>query len=142
MQSQSNRALGLAGLLALAAAAGCSGGSAGTAGNAPTSTAPTDAATSGVYKGTITSTSSGQGVPILAMVGPDGQSAWMSADGRVWSGAMPTTGTHFDVSLMGRMHAGSTFPDGSNAAMWTMNVDHVTGQMSGRLVPATLATSA
>jgi hypothetical protein len=68
----------------------------------------------------------------MALVGPDGQTAWMSTDGRVWSGAMPLTGAHFDVSLMGRMYAGATFPDGSTAGAWTMHVDHATGQMSGR----------
>jgi hypothetical protein len=129
-----NRALALASLAVVTLAAGCGGGGSGTssAGN-PTSK---DTATPGVYKGTITSTTTGQTSPVLAMVGSAGQAAWMSADGRVWSGTMPTTSAHFDVSMMGRMYPGATFPDGSTNATWTMNVDHAQGQMAGHYTGA------
>jgi hypothetical protein len=119
----------LASLAFVTLAAGCGGGGSGT--SAPATPTSKDT-TPGVYKGTITSTTTGQTSPVLAMVGSAGQAAWMSADGRVWSGTMPATGAHFDVSMMGRMYPGATFPDGSTNATWTMNVDHVAGQMSGR----------
>lgn len=129
MNTTSTRALALACVFALGLAAGCGGGSSGAGGSdAPP---PTNATTAGVYKGTITSTATGQSTQVVGLVGENGQTTWMSTDGRVWDGVMPMTGTHFDVSLMGHMYAGSTFPDGSHAGMWTMNVDHSTGKMSG-----------
>lgn len=132
MQNQSNQRGFLACAAVLMLASGCGGGSGGTASSAPSGTTGKAAATAGIYKGTITSTVSGQATPVVAMVGEDGQTTWMGTDGHVWSGAMPMTGTHFDASLMGRLYAGATFPDGSTAGMWTLHVDHAGGQMSGR----------
>jgi hypothetical protein len=131
MKNLSIRVLALACLSAMSIAAGCGGGSSGAGGSDPSSTPSTNATTAGVYKGTITSTATGQSTQVVALVGANGQTTWMSTDGRVWDGTMPMTGAQFDASLMGHMYTGSTFPDGSHAGMWTMNVDHSSGQMSG-----------
>jgi hypothetical protein len=125
----------LAAVAVVTLAAGC-GGSGGSGASAAAPSASTKTTTPGVYKGTITSTATGVTTPVLAMVGSAGEAAWMSADGRVWSGTMPTTGAHFDVSMMGRMYPGASFPDGSTNATWMMNVDHVQTQMSGRYTGA------
>lgn len=139
MKFESNRVLAITSFVLLALTAGCGGGSgSGASGTTPTGggsggvTPPKTAASTGVYKGTITSTTTGQTTPVLAMVGPDGAARWMSTDGRVWTGTMPMTGAKFDASLMGRMYTGATFPDGSTAGTWTMNVDVASGRMSGQ----------
>jgi hypothetical protein len=117
----------------------CGGGSSGSDGSPssgsppPTATAP---ATAGVYKGTITSTTTNaQPVPVIALTGPDGHSAWMTADGRVWSGQIPQTGSRFEASFSGHMYDGLHFPDGTNHGTWSMTVDHratgMTGQFHG-----------
>ena len=129
MQLQSTRVPTVACLCAAALAAACSGG--GSGGTDASAASVQDATTAGVYSGTLTSTSTGQTTRIVAMVDANGQTAWMSTDGRVWSGEMPRSGAHFDVSLTGHMHAGSTFPDGTTVGPWTMNVDHPNGGMSG-----------
>lgn len=138
MQITSNRILTATCIAILTLAAGCGGSGGSDAATSGTSSTSGDngsttkaATTAGVYDGTITSTTTGQSTSMMGMVGTDGQALWMSTDGRVWNGTMPATGAHFDVSLMGRMYTGATFPDGSNAGDWMMNVDHVSGHMSG-----------
>ncbi len=101
---------------------------------APSSpTTPTAATTPGVWKGTISSTTSGQSASVVALTGSDGHSVWMSSDGRVWSGPVPLTGDHFNAAFSGHMSEGDHFPDGTNHGTTSMMVDHhSTGTTSGR----------
>ena len=120
----------------LSACGGGSGSSDGSPSSDPSPPAATAPVTAGVFKGTITSSATTtQPVSVIAMTGPDGHSTWMSADGRVWSGHVPQTGSHFDASFSGHMYDGLHFPDGTNHGTWTMTVDHratgMTGQFHG-----------
>ena len=120
----------------LSACGGGSGSSDGSPSSDPSPPAATAPVTAGVFKGTITSSATTtQPVSVIAMTGPDGHSTWMSADGRVWSGHVPQTGSHFDASFSGHMYDGLHFPDGTNHGTWTMTVDHratgMTGQFNG-----------
>jgi hypothetical protein len=109
----------------------CGGGSGASDDSPPPGAAAP--ATAGVYKGTITSTATtAQPVSVIAMTGPDGHSTWMSGDGRVWSGHIPQTGSHFDATFSGHMYDGSHFPDGTNHGTWSMTVDHRTTGMTGQ----------
>lgn len=103
---------------------------AGSAGTPPTTTAAT---TPGVWKGSIVSTTTGQSSMVVALTSPDGHSAWMTTDGRVWSGQVPMTGDHFDATFSGHMYDGVHFPDGTNHGTASMMIDqHSTSAMSGR----------
>jgi len=116
--------------------AGCGGGGSGSSGAAPdagsptsptsplTATTPTKATTPGVWKGTITSTATGQTSSIVALTGHDGQSVWMTTDGRVWGGQLPMSGDHFNATLSGHMYDGVHFPDGTNHGTASMMIDH------------------
>lgn len=109
--------------------AGCGGGggssSAAPVAGSPTSpTPPTAATTPGIWKGTITSATTGQTAPIVALTGHDGHSVWMTADGRVWGGLLPMSGDHFDATFDGHMHDGVHFPDGTNHGTASMTIDH------------------
>jgi hypothetical protein len=122
--------------VSLALLSACGGGS-GSPASPPPSGSPSPvtspAATVGIYKGTITSTATtAQPVSIVALTGPDGHSMWMSTDGRVWSGQMPQTGSHFDATFDGHMYEGAHFPDGSNHGSWSMTVDHPATGMHGQ----------
>ena len=131
----------LAASLALSACGGGGDSNAGT-GVSPTtpptgspSTPPssTSATTSGAWKGSITSTTTGQSTPVVALTGPDGHSVWMTTDGRVWSGQVPMSGASFDAMFTGHMYDGAHFPDGTNHGPASMMVDHHgAGTMSGR----------
>jgi len=67
----------------------CGGGSSSTTPSSPPTgsgsgpTTPTAATTPGVWKGTITSTTTGQSASVVALTGADGHSVWMTTDGRV-----------------------------------------------------------
>jgi len=111
-------------------ACGGGGGSSGTTpsptaiGAPPSATTPTAATTPGVWKGTITSTTTGHSAAVVALTGSDGYSAWMTTDGRVWSGHIPVTGDHFDAAFSGHMYEGDHFPDGTNHGTTSMMIDH------------------
>jgi hypothetical protein len=117
------------------ALAGCGGGS----GTAPDGTSPTNppaattATTPGLWKGAITSTATGQTSHVVALTGHDGHSVWMTTDGRVWSGQVPSHGDHFNAEFAGHMYEGAHFPDGTNHGTTVMMVDHHTvGATNGR----------
>lgn len=80
--------------------------------------------TPGVWKGTISSTTTGQTVPVVALTGQDGHTAWMTTDGRVWHGELPLHGDQFNSTLTGHMYDGVHFPDGTNHGTATMTVQH------------------
>jgi|PlaIllAssembly_1097288.scaffolds.fasta_scaffold28132_3 hypothetical protein len=125
----------LAAALALTACGGGGGAdSSATSGAGPTSPPATTAATtSGVWKGSIVSTTTGQASSVIALTGADGHSAWMTTDGRVWSGQFPMTGDHFNATFSGHMYDGVHFPDGTNHGTTSMMVDHHSGSAtSGR----------
>jgi hypothetical protein len=93
------------------------------------------AATAGVWKGSIVSTSTGQSSPVVALTGFDGHSVWMAADGRVWSVQVPSSGDHFDATFSGHTYDGQHFPDGTNHGTYSMMVDrHSTAATSGRFM--------
>jgi hypothetical protein len=130
-----------AGLALTACGGGGSGSSAPTAGPitmpAPTGGTPpvtsTKATTPGVWKGTISSTTTGQGASIVALTGHDGHSMWMTTDGCVFHGQVPLGGDHFDASFTGHMYEGDHFPDGTNRGTASMRIDHhSTAVTSGR----------
>lgn len=113
------------------------GGSSATSGNpggtGSTPPPPTSSSTApGVWKGTITSTTTGQASTVLGMTGNTGQSFWMTPDGRVWNGQMPLTGTQFNTTMTGYMYPGSHFPDGSNYGPSSMMFDYSGGVWSGQ----------
>ena len=102
-------------------------------GATPSPATPTAATTPGVWKGTITSTTTGQSASVVALTGKDGHSVWMTTDGRVWSGQVPMTGDHFNATFSGHMYEGAHFPDGTNHGTTSMMVDqHSTATTSGR----------
>jgi hypothetical protein len=127
MNLTTSRTTPLASLAVATLLAGCGGGSGGDGTNAPTSgtTPPTAAApTVGVWKGTISSSTTGQTAQVVTLTGHDGHSVWMTTDGRVWSGQVPQTGSHFDATFTGHMHEGAQFPDGTNHGSATMSFEH------------------
>jgi hypothetical protein len=135
MNIRSNSFIRLSAVAAGLALTACGGGgsdaSAPTGGTPPVTT--TNSTTPGVWKGTINSTTTGQGASIVALTGHDGHSVWMTTDGRVFHGDLPLNGDHFDASLIGHMHEGELFPDGTNRGTTSMQVDHhSTGASSGR----------
>jgi hypothetical protein len=125
----------IAASLALTSCGGGGGGdSSKTSGAGPTAPPATTAATTpGVWKGSIVSTTTGQTSSVVALTGADGHSAWMTTDGRVWSGQVPMTGDHFDTTFSGHMYDGVHFPDGTNHGTASMKIDHHTASTtSGR----------
>jgi len=119
--------------------AGCGGGGSGSSGAAPEAgsptspTPPTTATTPGVWKGTITSTATGQASSVVALTGHDGRSVWMTTDGRVWGGQLPMSGGHFDATFDGHMYDGAHFPDGTNHGTASMMIEqHSASATSGR----------
>lgn len=111
-----------AGLVLVACSGGGSGDGSSTAGPGPVT--PTKDSTAGVWKGSLSSTATGQTVPVVALTGNDGHTAWMAADGRVWHGEMPLSGDQFNSTLTGHMHDGAYFPDGTRHGVATMSVQH------------------
>jgi len=115
------------------ALAGCGGGSGSTgtsggntSGTPPAPTTPTSqtATTPGVWKGTVSSTATGQSAQVVGMTTHEGHSLWMTTDGRVWSGDVPLHGDHFDATFTSHMYEGEHFPDGTNHGATTMRVNH------------------
>ena len=132
-------AMTLAAVALTVTACGGGGGNSGTTpspaptGATPSPATPTAATTPGVWKGTITSTTTGQSASVVALTGKDGHSVWMTTDGRVWSGQVPMTGDHFNATFSGHMYEGAHFPDGTNHGTTSMMVDqHSTATTSGR----------
>lgn len=119
----------------------CSGGgshTSSTPGTDPTgssssgSTSKT-ASTTGLWKGTITSGTTGQSSTMVALIDVDGHSAWMTTDGRVYDGTMPMTGDQFVAQMIDHMEDGSHFHDGTNLGPGSMMVDsHSSAMMNGR----------
>jgi len=137
MKTQTRLHSGLATLTACLALIGCGSGSSGnssatlpTATPPTTTTTPTDPSTSaasrttGLWKGSVASSTTGQTSVVVALTGHDGHSVWMTADGRVWDGQVPTSGDHFSSTFVGHMHDGARFPDGTNHGPTSMMVDH------------------
>lgn len=91
---------------------------------APPPAASTTSTTPGLWKGTISSTTTGQTTAVVALTGHDGHTVWMTTDGRTWDGQLPLHGDHFEATLDGHMHEGAQFPDGTNHGSATMSVDH------------------
>jgi hypothetical protein len=106
----------------------CGGGSGSSASGGPSGT-PTPAATAGLWKGTVTSSTTGQSTLVVAMTDAAGHSVWMTTDGRIYDGSMPTSGTSFQWPMTGYMDAAGHFPDGTNFGMGTMTVDEQTATM-------------
>jgi hypothetical protein len=102
----------------------------GTEATAPTP-ASTTATTPGVWKGTITSTTTGRSSTALGLIATNGQSFWMTTDGRVWNGQMPVSGTQFNTTMAGHMYAGDRFPDGSNYGPSSMMFGYSSGMWGG-----------
>jgi hypothetical protein len=127
MKTRSNPIAALAIITAGSLLAGCGGGGGSNADTTPTAgtTPPTAAApTAGAWKGTIVSTTTGQSSQVVALTGHDGHSVWMTTDGRVWSGQVPLSGSHFDATFSGHMHEGAQFPDGTSHGSASMAFDH------------------
>lgn len=124
------RACALACASFLLAACGGGGGS-GSSSSGGSSGTPTTT-TAGLWKGTLTSSTTGQSSLVVAMTDSDGHSAWMTTDGRVYDGSMPMTGENFQYSMTGYMDASGHFADGTNYGMGTMTIDtHTASMMSG-----------
>lgn len=132
--------------LALSACGGGGGGTDGSPTAAPSPTQPPSGSnpppttakvtTPGVWKGTMTSSTTGQTTPVVALTGHDGQSTWMTTDGRIWHGQVPMSGDHFNATFNGHMYEGAHFPDGTNHGPSSIMVDHhtestTTGHYSG-----------
>jgi hypothetical protein len=143
MRHASSPLLSLA-VLAVLTAAGCGGGggAAGpaatpagpsTTGTTPTGpTATTQAATVGVWEGTVTSQVTGQSVPMMGFADASGTGAWVMADGRVFGGPMPAAGAA-TAMLGAHMGPAGRFPDGSMLGPMQMTIDGAApGMMDGR----------
>jgi hypothetical protein len=87
--------------------------------------------TSGVFKGTVTSTTTGGTTTMVGLTAPNGHSVWMTTDGRVFDGTLPTSGTGFDAHMAGYMYPASHFPDGGNYGPSTMHMGYGGGTWSG-----------
>src|SRR4051794_2527621 len=115
--------------LATLAVAACGGG-----GSSPTSiesgrsggTSGSTKTTPGVWQGTVTSPTTGQST-MVGLTNATGQSVWMTADGRVWSGQIPTTGDQINATMAGYMYPGNRFPDGSAYSSTSMMFDYGSG---------------
>jgi hypothetical protein len=114
----------LAAGFALAACSGGGGGSEGSSTNVPVPDTTTKDTTPGVWKGTISSATTGQTASVVALTGHDGHTVWMATDGRVWHGQVPLHGDRFDATLTGHMYEGAQFPDGTNHGTFDMAIEH------------------
>lgn len=131
MKTRILRSTGLAIVTASLLLAGCGGGSSNDP--EPSGSGGTASPTPGVWKGTITSTTTGLASPVVALTGNDGHSVWMSSDGRVWSGQLPLHGDRFDATFSAHMHEGLHFPDGTSHGLASMEFErHSTTGTSGR----------
>src|SRR5690606_1162980 len=70
---------------------------------------------------------------VVGLTNTSGHSVWMTTDGRVWTGPLPTTGTQISVNMAGYMYPGRQFPDGSNYGTWSMMGNYASGAWSGKL---------
>jgi len=125
-------------LISLAAltVAACGGGSSSPASGNTADTGNTggtsgsNKTTPGLWEGTVTSTT-GQS-SMVGLTNAAGQSVWMTTNGRVWSGQMPTTGTQFNATMAGYMYPGSRFPDGTNYGISSMMFNYGNGAWTGQ----------
>ena len=121
-----------AAVLALTACGGGGGGgsSNSTSNNNGAGTGSTNT-TPGVWQGSVTSTTTGTS-SVIGLTNTSGHSVWMTTDGRVWTGQMPTTGTQLNVNMAGYMYPGRQFPDGTNYGTWSMMGSYANGTWSGQ----------
>lgn len=131
LRINSSLSASLASLIAALTVAACGGGG-GSSGSSPSTPPTSKATTAGVYKGTITSTTTNQTSTVLGMTGTNGQAFWMTADGRVWNGQMPLNGNQFNTSMTGYMYPGGHFPNGSNYGPSTMMFNYSSGMWGGQ----------
>ena len=111
--------------------AACGGGGGGT--STPTSNPPpgTESAV-GLWKGTITSTGSGQTQQALGTVTDDGQFHLMTANGVNYVGQMAASPGNFSMTMSGYVPVGQTFPNGAqNGSMSFSGTVTSSGMMSG-----------
>lgn len=117
------------------AMSGCGGGGGGgdarPGGSTPPPPAVPTATTAGLWKGTISSDSTGQSAGVVALTAADGQSVWMTTDGRVWQGQVPAHADRYETTFAGHMYAGAHFPDGTNHGPSTFSVDHHSATATG-----------
>jgi len=116
----------------LLAACGGGGSSSTSDSGGPVGNPGSTKATPGVWQGTMTSSATGT-QSLIGMTDANGQSVWMTTDGRVWTGRMPTSGTGFDVDMAGYMYPGSHFADGQNFGMGLMRFEYHDGSWSGQV---------
>jgi hypothetical protein len=119
---------------AVLATGACSGGGGGSgtstaappasSGGTPTTAPSTKPATAGVWQGQIASTTTSTTDHLLALTNHQGDSVWMTTDGRVFHGELPIDGDHFDATLTGHMYEGDHFPDGTAEGPASMAVEH------------------
>jgi hypothetical protein len=122
-----------AAVLALTACGGGGGGgSPNSTSNNNGSGAGSNKTASGVWQGTVASTTTGTS-NFVGITNMSGNSIWMTTDGRVWTGQMPTTGTQVSVSMAGYMYPGRQFPDGTNYGTWAMMGSYANGTWRGQL---------
>jgi hypothetical protein len=121
----------LAAVISVAALlAACGGGAGSTAAGNPSgggNPVTSKTSTAGVFKGTLASTTTGQSGGVVAITDMQGNTVWMSTDGRMWTGRLPTTGDHFTAMFSAHMAEGGQFPDGSTTGTWDMMFDADSG---------------
>ncbi len=90
-------------------------------------------ATAGVWKGSLTSSASGQSTGFVGMVDTNGHGLWMTTAGHVFEGRMPQSGTRFESHMAAHANDEYPFHDGSTHGAMTMMVDdHASATMQGR----------
>lgn len=124
-------------VLTLTACGGGGGSSSPTSGNTGKTGGTTGSTktTPGVWQGTVTS-GTGPQSNMVGLTNASGMSVWMTTDGRVWSGQMPTTGTQFSTTMASYMYPGSHFPNGSNYGMSSMMFNYANGAWAGQYTGA------
>ncbi len=120
-------------VLTLTACGGGGGGSSPTSGNSGNTGGTTGSTktTPGVWQGTVTS-GTGPQSNVVGLTNASGMSVWMTTNGRVWTGQMPTTGTQFSTTMASYMYPGSQFPNGSNYGMSSMTFNYGNGAWTGQ----------
>lgn len=115
--------------------AACGGGDSGGSTSPPK---PTPIATTpGIYSGSFTSSTSGTGGDLVGIVTADGQARFFSTtNGGQYFGSVPTTGTTVTGTVTGIAPGGTTWPDLTLSAPFTLTVtakaqSSLTGSYSG-----------
>jgi len=122
-------------LIAALALTACGGGGSGASPNSTSnnngSAIGSSKTATGVWQGTLVSTTTGTS-SLVGLANASGNSMWMTADGRVWTGQVPSTGTQMTVNMAGYMYPGRQFPDGTNYGTWSMTGNYANGTWSGQ----------